>query len=90
MKRTVIALLAFALFMTGTNAQETELIEDGIYLYGVDSLKLDSLYTYWNTYVQFHPKDEVAWRNLFEVSEKKVYRMNNDTKDWKGSVEYRK
>jgi len=90
MKRTVIALLAFALFMTGTNAQETELIEDGIYLYGVDSLKLDSLYTYWNTYVQFHPKDEVAWRNLSELEQAKVNRLLYKIHHWQAPQQLRK
>ena len=29
---------------------------------------MDSLYDYWNAYVEAHPKDEQAWRNLFEVN----------------------
>ena len=84
-------LAAATMMMTAANAQETERIdrEELLTLY-VDVEKTDSLYNFWNTYVQVHPKDEVAWRNLFEVSEKKVYRRINTTKDWKGSEEYRK
>ena len=84
-------MLAVATIMTAASAQETERIdrEEILTLYG-DSVKTDSLYNFWNTYVQVHPKDEVAWRNLFDVSEKKVFRRINTTKDWKGSEEYRK
>ena len=86
-----MTLLAAAMMMTAASAQETERIdrEEMLTLYG-DAAKTDSLYNFWNTYVQVHPKDEVAWRNLFDVSEKKVYRRINTTKDWKGSEEYRK
>ena len=89
MKRTVIALLAFALFLTGVSAQVTERVNRHEVLFA-DSLKLDSLYNFWNAYVQLHPKDETAWRNLFEVSEGKVFDMINRTKDWNGSERYRK
>ena len=84
-------MLAAATMMTVAIAQQTERIgrEEMLTLYG-DSVKTDSLYNFWNTYVQVHPKDEVAWRNLFDVSEKKVFRRINTTKDWKGSEEYRK
>ena len=86
-----MTLLAAATMMTVASAQQTERIgrEEMLTLYG-DAAKTDSLYDFWNTYVQVHPKDEVAWRNLFDVSEKKVYRRINTTKDWKGSEEYRK
>ena len=91
MKRKMMTMLAVATIMTAASAQETERIdrEEILTLYG-DSVKTDSLYNFWNTYVQVHPKDEVAWRNLFDVSEKKVFRRINTTKDWKGSEEYRK
>lgn len=81
-----MTLLAAATMMTAASAQQTERIdrEEILTLYG-DAAKTDSLYNFWNTYVQVHPKDEVAWRNLFDVSEKKVYRRIHDTKDWKGS-----
>lgn len=72
MKRTVIALLAFALFMTGASAQVTERVSWRSFQ-PRDSLKLDSLYAFWNTYIQLHPKDENAWRNLCEVEQAKVY-----------------
>ena len=72
MKRTVIALLAFALFLTGVSAQVTERVSWRSFQ-PRDSLKVDSLYTFWNTYVQYHPKDENAWRNLCEVEQAKVY-----------------
>ena len=74
MKRTVIALLASALFMTGASAQVTERL-DWRFLNRVDSLELDTLYAYWNTYVQSHQKEENAWRNLCEVEQAKVYRL---------------
>ena len=91
MKRTIFTLLAALTMMTGASAQETERIdkEDILSLYG-NAEKTDSLYNFWNTYVQVHPKDEVAWRNLFEVSEKKVFRWVSTTKDWKGGEDYRK
>ena len=87
----MMTMLAAATMVTAASAQETERIdrEEILTLYG-DSVKTDSLYDFWNTYVQIHPKDEVAWRNLFDVSEKKVFRRINTTKDWKGSEEYRK
>jgi rRNA processing protein Gar1 len=91
MKRTIFTLLATVMMTVGASAQQTERIdrEEILTLY-VDTEKTDSLYNFWNTYVQVHPKDEVAWRNLFDVSEKKVYRRINTTKDWKGCEEYRK
>lgn len=73
MKRTAITLLAFALFMTGASAQVTEQVSWRSFTQPRDSLKVDSLYAFWNTYVQYHPKDENAWRNLCEVEQAKVY-----------------
>ena len=69
MKRIVIALLAFALFMTGANAQGTgkNTLEDEQPLHRMDSLQLDSVYKYWDNFVTEHPKDEKAWRNLIDV-----------------------
>ena len=86
-----MTMLAAAMMMTAASAQETERIdrEELLTLYG-DAEKTDSLYNFWNTYVQVHPKDEVAWRNLFEVSEKKVFRWVSTTKDWKGGEAFRK
>ena len=86
-----MTLLAVATMMTTASAQQTERIDRHqiLTLYG-NAEKTDSLYNFWNTYVQVHPKDEVAWRNLFEVSEKKVFRWVSTTKDWKGGEEYRK
>ena len=90
MKRKIMTMLV-SLTMTATaNAQGTDLIEQGTALYLTDSLKLDSMYNYWDDFVTQHPKDDAAWRNLFEVSEQKVFRMIDATKDWKGGEEYRK
>ena len=86
----MMTMLVVATMMTAASAQETELIGRGAALYLTDSLKLDSMYNYWNDFVTQHPKDDAAWRNLFEVSENKVFRMINATKDWKGGEEYRK
>lgn len=89
MKRTFIALLALVFFMTGVSAQETERLNRQKLIFS-DSLKIDSLYNFWNTYVQLHPKDEVAWRNLFEVSKEKISDMIFKTRDWDGCERYRK
>ena len=81
MKRTVIALMAFALFMTGASAQvkvvnvqakkKLTVIAVGAGPYqSLDSLKLDSMYNYWNNYVTEHPMDEKAWRTLKEVDDR--------------------
>ena len=74
MKRTVIALLAFALFVTGVSAQVTEKIapEYEQSLRRLDSLQLDSVYKYWDNFVTEHPKDEKAWRKLVEVEHEMV------------------
>ena len=91
MKRKMMTLLAAATMMTTASAQQTERIDRHLFLtlYGNEE-KTDSLYNFWNTYVQVHPKDEVAWRNLFEVSEKKVFRLVSTTKDWNGGEQLRK
>ena len=64
--------------MTGASAQGTERTKADVggFFFG-DSLKLDSMYNYWNDFVTQHPNDEIAWRNLFDVSESKVYQMLN-------------
>ena len=63
MKRKVITLMAFTLFLAGSIAQETNFISRSA-IRTAAPLIIDSLYNYWNTYVKLHPKDEVAWRNL--------------------------
>lgn len=74
MKRTVIALLAFALFVTGVSAQKKGkfTLEDGQPLRRLDSLQLDSVYRYWDNFVTEHPKDEKAWRKLIDVEHEMV------------------
>ena len=91
MKQRIISMLVGLTMMMGASAQGTERIdrEEILTLYG-NAEKTDSLYNFWNTYVQVHPKDEVAWHNLFEVSEKMVSSRIHTTKDWKGCEEYRK
>ena len=66
MRMTIITLLVAILGMSTASAQ-TEQIKRNVTLYMADSLKLDSMYNYWNGYVQQYPMDEVAWRNLYEV-----------------------
>ena len=74
MKRTFIALLAFALLMTGVSAQKKGkfTLEDGQPLRRLDSLQLDSVYRYWDNFVTEHPKDEKAWRKLIDVEHEMV------------------
>ena len=71
-------MLAVATMMMGASAQGTERTKADVggFFFG-DSLKLDSMYNYWNDFVTQHPNDEIAWRNLFDVSESKVYQMLN-------------
>jgi hypothetical protein len=91
MKRKMMTMLAAAMMMTAASAQESERIDRGEVLTLYSNVeKTDSLYNFWNTYVQIHPKDEVAWRNLFEVSEKKIFNMVSATKDWNGGEQLRK
>ena len=87
----IMTMLAAATMMTGASAQETERIdrEEILTLYS-NAEKTDSLYNFWNTYVQVHPKDETGWRNLFDVSEKKIFNMVSATKDWNGGEQLRK
>ncbi len=78
MKQRIISMLAGATMMMGASAQGTERTKADVggFFFG-DSLKLDSMYNYWNDFVTQHPNDEIAWRNLFDVSESKVYQMLN-------------
>jgi len=78
MKRFFMTLLVGLTMMTGASAQGTERTKADVggFFFG-DSLKLDSMYNYWNDFVTQHPNDEIAWRNLFDVSESKVYQMLN-------------
>ena len=66
MKRKMMTLLAVATIMTTASAQQTERIDRHQILTLYSNVeKTDSLYNFWNTYVQVHPNDEVACRNLF-------------------------
>lgn len=51
-----------------------------------DSLKLDSMYNYWNSFVTQHPKDNVAWRNLFEVCSNQEFRLR--CKNWEAGMQH--
>ena len=86
MKRILTTLLVSLVIMTGASAQGTELIDRGIPLYLADSLKLDSMYNYWNGFVVQHPKDEVAWRNLFEVCSNQEFRLR--CKNWEAGMQH--
>ena len=91
MKRTMLTMLAAVTMMTGASAQKTERlahIVDGFY--EKDSVVLDSMYNYWNDFVAQHPKDEIAWRNLFEVTDRKVFCLGYKKKDWKSGEDLRK
>ena len=80
MKKILIALLLIAAGTANVCAQETEQIEGHIEMLLEKTEKLDSLYNYWNDFVAQHPKDEKAWRNLFEVENGLVERQH--FKDW--------
>ena len=91
MKRKMMTLLAAATMMATASAQQTERIDRHQILTLYSNVeKTDSLCNFWNTYVQVHPKDEVAWRNLFDVSERKIFNMVSATKDWNGGEQLRK
>ena len=87
MKRIMMTLLIGFMMMTGANAGQTEQIVRGAALYMADSLKLDSMYNYWNRYTLEHPKDEVAWRNLYEVYDVYEYRFLVNHKNYKTGKE---
>lgn len=79
MKRILLTLM-LAATVVGTHAQDatkditslmgstttTRLLQKDVW--SLDTLQMDSLYDYWNAYVEAHQKDEQAWRNLFEVN----------------------
>lgn len=88
MKKILIALLLIAAGTANVCAQETEQIEGHIEMLLEKKEKLDSLYSYWNDFVAQHPKDEKAWRNLFEVENGLVERLH--FKDWNKGEELRK
>ena len=89
MKRTIFTLLAAFTMTAGASAQETELTEF-TNLWELDSVTVDSMYNYWDAYVLVHPKEELAWRKLFEVSEQKKNNRLYKTKDWQTAQDYRK
>lgn len=88
MKKILITLLLIAAGTANVCAQETEQIEGHIEMLLEKKEKLDSLYSYWNDFVAQHPKDEKAWRNLFEVENGLVERLH--FKDWNKGEELRK
>ena len=73
----ITALLMTLMGSVSVSAQETEQIDHSDAILA-SAEKLDSLYNYWNDFVAQHPKDERAWRNLFEVSNGMV-----EQKHWK-------
>ena len=85
MKRTIFTLLATVMMTVGAGAQEAELAEfKSTNLWLLDSVKVDSMYNYWDAYVQAHPKEEMAWRKLFEVCSNQEYRLR--TKNWEEGI----
>ena len=74
MKRALFTIIFAAAALVGASAQTAverlsdpslRLIQSDVW--SLDTLQLDSLYDYWNDYVLAHPKNEQAWRNLFEI-----------------------
>jgi len=88
MKRTIITLLVVIMMVTGTSAKQTEYIKRSVQLYRADSLELDSMYNYWNAFVQIHPKDEMAWRNLYEVYSNYEFRFLVNLKQYRTADGY--
>ena len=87
MKQKIISMLVGLTMMTGASAQRTELIgRGGAPIYLSDSLKVDSMYNYWNDFVSQHPKDDIAWRNLFEICYNQEFKLRS--KNWKEGVYY--
>ena len=85
MKRTIYTLLATVMMTVGAGAQEAELAEfKSTNLWLLDSVKVDSMYNYWDAYVQAHPKEELAWRKLFEVCSNQEYRLR--IKNWEEGI----
>lgn len=85
MRRTIFTLLATVMMTVGAGAQEAELAEfKSTNLWLLDSVKVDSMYNYWDAYVQAHPKEELAWRKLFEVCSNQEYRLR--IKNWEEGI----
>ena len=88
MKRILITLL-LAATMAGAYAKEDEWkhkkLNETDLLY-VDTLTLDSLFDHWNAYVMAHPKEEQAWRNLYEIIRTKKVKVTllGEGKVWRG------
>ena len=75
MKRSLITLLLAAATFIGVSAQtavelRTDLSRRLFFsdLMSLDTLQLDTLYDFWNDYVLAYPKNELSWRNLYEIS----------------------
>ena len=73
-RRTLMTMILAAAALMGAGAQNVEqllqptarLVRSSVW--SLDTLQMDSLYDHWNAYAEAHPKDEQAWRNLFEVN----------------------
>ena len=88
MKKILFTLLLIAAGSASVNAQETEQIDGQLELLLMKMEKLDSMYNHCNDFVAQHPKDEKAWRNLFEVENVMVEKLH--FKDWNKGEELRK
>ena len=82
MKRAFFTIILAAAALVGASAQTAverlsdpslRLIKSDVW--SLDTLQLDSLYDYRNDYVLAHPKNEQAWRNLFEISNERSVRF---------------
>lgn len=83
MKRTLLTLILSTAALVGVSAQTAveRLSDPSLRLvrsdvWSLDTLQLDSLYDRWNDYVLAHPKDEQAWRNLFEIHNERSVRIS--------------
>lgn len=82
MKRAFFTIILAAAALVGASAQTAverlsdpslRLIQSDVW--SLDTLQLDSLYDRWNNYVLAHPKNEQAWRNLFEIYRERSVRF---------------
>ena len=82
MKRAFFTIIFAAVALVGASAQTAverlsgpslRLIKSDVW--SLDTLQLDSLYDYRNDYVLAHPKNEQAWRNLFEISNERSVKI---------------
>ena len=82
MKRLFFTLIVAVAAFISTSAQTAvgrlsdpsrRLIQSDVW--SLDTLQLDSLYDRWNNYVLAHPKNEQAWRNLFEIYRERSVRF---------------